>query len=99
VLVADPSLRCLRKLSAVFSDDAELAAGHAGPVQLMAGMLAAAQAAGDVRADVDPERAARVAFDAAVGMDEVSEIETGGADLVDHAEAFLEVFLDGIGPR
>jgi AcrR family transcriptional regulator len=99
ILAADPSLRCLRKLGAAFSDDPDLAAGHAGPIQLMAAMLARAQAEGDVRADVDPERAARVAFDAAVGMDEVSDIETAGADLVDHAEAFLEVFRYGIAVR
>lgn len=101
-LADDPSLRAIRKIAATFGDDpergAELAQFHARPVELMAGMLADARAAGEVRPDVDPHQAAEAAFAALIGIDEVSERTTGGADVVARSDSFLEIFLRGITP-
>jgi AcrR family transcriptional regulator len=102
ILADDPSLRCLRKLAASFDEDPglaeEITASHRGPIELMAGLLAAAQAEGDIRADIDPAAAAEVAFAVALGIDEVSERESGGTDVVRRAAGFLDVFFDGITP-
>lgn len=52
-----------------------------------------------MRADVDPRRAAEAAFAGAIGLDEVSQRESGMADLVERSEAFLQVFLHGVLAR
>lgn len=103
VLAADPSLRAIRKIAATFGDHpdraAELAQFHERPVAFIASMLADARATGDVRDDVDPRQAAEAAFAAAIGIDEVSERTTGGADIVARSQAFLDLFLPGIAAR
>lgn len=100
VVAEDPSVRCLGRVAEAFRDDPEtmeeIAQTHAEPIRMMAELLAEAQADGDVRDDLDPVRAAEVALVAAIGMDEVSERESGMADLTERAESFLDVFLHGI---
>lgn len=103
VVAADPGVGSLRRLAAALADDPdlerELAAFHARPVELIASLLTEAQRAGDVRAAVDTHRAAEAAFAAVIGLDEVSQRESGMADLVERSEAFLEVFLHGVATR
>lgn len=102
VIADDPSLGCLRKVASALADDPdlrdELAEVHARPVRLMAGMLAEAQHDGALRGDLDPVEIAEVAMATVVGIDEVSDRESGMADLVSRAEASLEVLLRGVTP-
>lgn len=100
VIADDPSLGCLRKVASALADDPdlrdELAEVHARPVRLMAEMLAEAQRDGALRGDLDPGEIAEVAMATVVGIDEVSDRESGMADLVRRAEASLEILLRGI---
>lgn len=102
-VASDPGMGSLRKLAAALADDPaleqELAAFHARPVELIAGLLAEGQAEGDVRGDVDARKAAEAAFAAAIGLDEVAQRESGMVDLVERSEAFLQVFLHGVATR
>lgn len=102
IVAEDPSLRCLRKIASALSDEPEmrdeLAELHAGPVRLMSQMLTEARQSGQVRQDLDPAVFAEVAFATIVGIDEVSDRETGSADLVQRAEASLDLFLRAIAP-
>jgi AcrR family transcriptional regulator len=67
--------------------------------ELTATIIRQAQREGDVRPGVDPEAAAWVAVAAWIGMEEVSDELSGGADLRARAASFLEVFLGGIADR
>lgn len=99
-VASDPGVGSLRRLAAALAEDPalerELSAFHARPIELIGGLLAQAQRDGEVRADVDPERAAQAAFAGAIGLDEVSQRETGMADLLERSDAFLEIFLHGV---
>ena len=89
---ADRSLRCLPRLSTDFARDPELATSvaelHANAIQPFAEALCEAKQAGELREEVDPDAAARTIFATIVGVDEVSERETGGRDLIDRSRDF-----------
>jgi len=91
----DRSLRVLPRLSTDFARDPELAPVvrelHANAVSTFAGLVRAAQEAGEIRASLDAEAVARTIFATIVGMDEVSERESGGRDLLERTRDFLEL--------
>lgn len=84
---ADRSLRCLPRLSTDFARDPELSTHvaelHGTAIRFLSGLLREAGRAGELRPEVDPDVAARTIFAALVGIDEVSERETGGRDLME----------------
>lgn len=83
----DPSLRVLPRLSTEFAQDPELAPVvtelHGNAIRVFAGLVREAQESGEARKDLDPSAVARTIFAAIVGMDELSQRESGGRDLLD----------------
>lgn len=88
----DRSLRCLPRLSTDFSRDPQLATSvaelHANAVEPFARLLREAKRSGELREEVDPDAAARTIFATIVGLDEVSERESRGKDLIDRSRDF-----------
>lgn len=68
------------------------------PVELMTGLISTAQQQGDVRTDIDARALAEICFAVIIGMDQMSETLSGGADLRRRAEEFLEFFLKVVAP-
>lgn len=88
----DRSLRCLPRLSTDLSRDPKLASFvaqlHANAIEPFAQLLREAKQAGELREAVDPDAAARTIFATIVGVDEVSERESRGKDLIDRSREF-----------
>lgn len=99
---SDRSLRCLPRLSTDFARDPDLKAYvaqlHRGAIDVLAGLLTEARDAGEVREEIDPGAAARTIFATIVGLDEVSERESGGKDLVDRSHEFLALLRLALTP-
>lgn len=99
----DRSLRVLPRLSTEFAQDPELAPLvselHANAIGRFAGMVREAQEAGEARDDLDPDAVARTIFATIVGMDEVSQRETEGKDLVDRTRDFLRLLRSALEAR
>ncbi len=100
----DRSLRCLPRLSTDFSRDPELATSvadlHANATEPFALLLWEAKREGELREEVDPDAAARTIFAAIVGVDEVSERESRGKDLIERSRDFWALLrLALTGPR
>jgi len=90
---ADPSLRILPRLSTEFARDPALAPVvrelHGNAIRTFARLVKEAQESGEVRAALDPDAVARTIFGAIVGIDEVSDRENGGRDLVERSRDFI----------
>lgn len=93
--VKDRSLRVLPRLSTDFARDPELAPVvrelHANAVSTFAELVRAAQEAGQIDTSLNAEAVARTIFATIVGMDEISERESGGRDLLERSREFLEL--------
>lgn len=89
----DRSLRCLPRLSTDFSRDPSLrrlvADLHAGALRPITAMLEDAQRAGELRPELEAPAVARTIFASLIGLDELSERESGGSDLIERTEAFV----------
>jgi AcrR family transcriptional regulator len=100
---ADRSLRVLPRLSTEFAQDPELAPVvrelHRNAVSLFSRLVKEAQESGEVRRDLDPDAVARTIFAAIVGMDEISQRETGGADLVERDRDFIRLLRSALEAR
>jgi AcrR family transcriptional regulator len=68
------------------------------PVELMTQHIKTAQAEGDVRADVDAHALAEICMAVIIGMDQMSDTLSGGADLRRRAEEFVEFFVHAVKP-
>jgi len=89
----DRSLRCLPRLSTDFSRDPSLrhlvADLHAGALHPITAMLEDARKAGELRAELEPPAVARTIFASLIGLDELSERESGGRDLIERTETYV----------
>jgi len=83
----DPTLRVLPRLSTEFAQDPELAPVvtelHGNAIRVFEELVRNGQESGEIRQDLDPHAVARTIFAAIVGMDELSQRESGGKDLLD----------------
>lgn len=100
VVESDPaSLSALRLCSEIGTDPSlapRMRTGMTVPIDIIAGLMRRAQEEGDVRADLDPRVVAEIAFAAVVGIDDVSEVLSGGKDLRKRSEDFLALLLIAI---
>ena len=96
----DPALLCVSRLGteltarsspgSVYSSYHDLALG------VIADLVAEGQRAGQFRADLRPEAAARTVFAAMVGMDALSLLSSGGKDLEDRSDELIDLLLHGL---
>jgi AcrR family transcriptional regulator len=103
VLDHDPSYRGLVRLCADLRAEPELAdemrRAIRVPIEVIASLLTAAQARGQLRADAEPQGLARVIFALLVGLDELAQVgeSTSASQLT---EIFIEQLLPGLlAPR
>jgi AcrR family transcriptional regulator len=97
----DPSFRVLGRLSLELADQSPELARQLRPeftewAHLVASLVRAAQAEGDIRSDVDAADAAEVVVAAFHGMTEMSFFVSGGADLQGRMERFTELLEAGL---
>lgn len=102
LLEQDRSFRSMGKLCGDLGRDPELAPQMQQmmhmPVELMTSLISTAQSQGDVRADLDARALAEICFAVIIGMDQMSETLSGGADVRRRADEFLEFFLKVVTP-
>lgn len=91
----DRSFRILPRLSTDFARDPDLVPLvrelHANAVGAFTSLLREAQEAGEIAPEVDLQAVARTIFATIVGMDEVSERESGGSDLMQRSREFIRL--------
>jgi AcrR family transcriptional regulator len=101
LFVADRTLQCLPRLTGDFARDPALArhvAGmHAPAIESIAAMIRQGQHAGEV-SRIDADAAARAIFAALVGIGEVSERESGGADHLVRTEELIALLDAALRP-
>lgn len=102
VFQRDRSLRCLPRLSTDFSRDPALKGFvvdlHAGALRLLTPMLEEARRTGELRAGLEPSAVARTIFASLIGLDELSERESAGSDLVDRTRTYLLMLRFALTP-
>jgi AcrR family transcriptional regulator len=100
--VRDRSLRSLPRLAADLAQDSRMSRvvrqNHRAAIAALAGMLRAAEDARELRPGTNVETVARIAFTALVGLDELSERETGGADREQRTEDLIAVLQAALEP-
>jgi AcrR family transcriptional regulator len=97
----DHSCRAISRLCTELGDEhpelrPQLAPQITTWVDLVAGIIRKGQDEGDIRPDVDPEVAAEVAVGSFIGLETVSEMLTGRADLRRRASDFRGLWFDAI---
>jgi AcrR family transcriptional regulator len=100
----DPSFRCVGKLSLELMENFPELAPQVRPamtawVRLTSELIRRGQDEGDVRPDLDPDSAAEVAVAGVVGVQEMANCLTAGADFRRRIEGFVPLFLEAIKAR
>ncbi|HEV2368499.1 MAG TPA: TetR/AcrR family transcriptional regulator [Acidimicrobiales bacterium] len=99
----DPALLCVSRLgtdlTARSSPGSVYASYHDLALGVIADLVAEGQRAGEFRADIRPEAAARAVFAAMVGMDALSLLSSGGKDLESRTDELIDLLLHGVLPR
>jgi AcrR family transcriptional regulator len=99
LMESDPAVRCIGRIAEELAEDPRL-----GPevgrlqdrwVEMVAGLLREAVAAGEVRPDLPVEEVADVAVAAFIGLERVTEMR-GDRGLARRVEVFLRLFLDAV---
>jgi AcrR family transcriptional regulator len=97
----DPTCRCIGRLCTELVDThpelrPQLAPQITGWVDLVASLVRRGQDEGDFRPELEPAVVAEVAVQSFIGIETVSELVTGRADLRRRAQDFRTLFLDAI---
>jgi AcrR family transcriptional regulator len=100
----DPSFRCVGKLSLELMENFPELAPQVRPamtawVRLTSELIRRGQEEGDLRPDLDPDTAAEVAVAGVVGVQEMANCLTAGADFRRRIEGFVPLFLEAIKAR
>jgi AcrR family transcriptional regulator len=99
----DKAADSLSKLCAELSEDPALAprlnTQYLTWVELTAGLFARAQAEGDVRPDIDPVVAGELAVSLFMGIDQLSAMVTGSADLRDRVTRSFDLLRTLLAPE
>jgi AcrR family transcriptional regulator len=97
----DPACRAISRLCTELGDEhpelrPELGTQLTTWMDLVAALLRRGQDEGDIRPDVEPEIAAEVAVESFIGLETVSEVLTGRADLRRRAHNFRDLWFAAI---
>lgn len=100
----DPSFRCVGKLSMELMENFPELAPQVRPamtawVRLTSELIRRAQSEGDVRPELDADTVAEVAVAGVVGVQEMANCLSAGADFRRRIEAFVPLLLDAIRVR
>jgi AcrR family transcriptional regulator len=100
----DPSFRCVGKLSMELMENFPDLAPEVRPamtawVRLTSELIRRAQSEGDVRPELDPDTVAEVAVAGVVGVQEMANCLSAGADFRRRIDAFVPLLLDAIRVR
>jgi AcrR family transcriptional regulator len=100
LIQADPTLGCVTRLGSELnlrSAPGSAYASYLDPVvATIADLVAEGQRAGEFRADLRPEAAARAIFGAIVGIDSMSLLSSGGRDLDTRSDELSDLLLHGL---
>lgn len=98
----DPTLQCLPRLSSDLAKDPALAhhvkAMHSAAIHAISAQARRAQEAGELRRDLDAALVGRVLFAALVGIGEMSDRESGGADHPQRTEELITLLATTMVP-
>lgn len=96
----DPSLGCVLRLGAELGATAEPGSEFASFQELtigyFSGLIERGRSQGLVRADLDPRASGEAIFAAMVGVDRVSRLLSGSADLERRTEELLDLLVNGL---
>ena len=97
----DPACRAISRLCTELGDGhpelrPQLSTQLTTWMDLVAGIIRKGQDEGDIRPEVEPTVAAEIAVESFIGLETVSEVLTGRADLRRRANDFLELWLSAI---
>jgi AcrR family transcriptional regulator len=96
----DPSLRCILRIGAELGAKAgpgsEFARFQELTIESFASLVRRGQEEGIVRGDLDPRATGEAIFAAMLGVDRVSRLLSGGADLERRTEELLQLLVDGL---
>ncbi|HEY2956935.1 MAG TPA: ScbR family autoregulator-binding transcription factor [Actinomycetota bacterium] len=100
----DPTCRCISRLCTELVDQhpelrPQLAPQISTWVDVVASVIRKGQDEGDIRPEVEPTATAETAVASFIGLETVSEMLTGRADLRRRAQGFRQLFLDAVRTR
>jgi len=99
----DPSLGCVTRLGSELNVRSAPGSTYASfqdlALQLIADLIREGQRGHDFRTDLDPEAAARAIFATILGLDALSLLMSGGADLEERSEEVVDLVLRGLLAR
>ncbi len=99
----DPSVKAVRRLCTEMAEDLslvpQLAPQFTSWIDMTASVMQNAQIQGEFREDVDPRAAAELAVGAFVGLEIMSEIISGGADLRERIDRYFDVLTYVLRPK
>lgn len=97
---AEPAFRAVLRLGAelgaVAEPGSEFARFQELPIEWLADLVRRGQAEGAVRADLDARQTAEAIFAGIVGMDDVSQMLSGGDDLERRSEQVVDLLVRGL---
>lgn len=102
LLTKDPSLGCVLRLGQELRIGADPSSEYAGfqqsAIEVITGLLEDGRADGSVRPDVDTRAEAETIFAAILGIDALSELLSGGADLPLRNQRLTSMLRRALGP-
>jgi AcrR family transcriptional regulator len=103
LILEDPALGCVTRLGSELnlrsSAESAYASFHDLALGMIAGVVSDGQRAGEFRADLRPEAAARAIFAAIVGIDSLSLLSSAGKDLEARSDEMADLVLHGLLER
>jgi AcrR family transcriptional regulator len=103
LILEDPALGCVTRLGSELnmrsSPESAYASYHDVALGMIADLVADGQRAGEFRADLRSEAAARAIFAAIVGIDSLSLLSSGGKDLEARSDELADLVLHGLLER
>lgn len=99
----DPSLGCVTRLGSELNVRSVPGSTYASfqdlALELIADLVREGQRGHEFRTGLDPEAAARAIFAAILGLDAMSLLMSGGADLEERSEEVVDLILRGLIER